>query len=373
MEVSQLFLSLTPVLSYEKDTHIRYDDKSIPRTFELPLELPSTPVDPNEALVEELKGRVMHIPNMLDYMEGWPVRELNQYHDRIRTLFNEALDRVIPDARRRQKFKDCDFAYFCALWWPHGEWEDFYSASFFALWIFVWDDTIDANDHDLSENFQKACHFRSQTLKYCKYYLGLSEDSEEPELPSLACSLFKEFAGRIVEKFQKHRVQRIYDEIVRYITECENEQAERLAGRIPTLDEYIENRLGTAAVFILCGINELFIEQALPDWMMDSPEMEVIWRETNLGIIISNDVLSLKKEIVTGCLLSLVPVLYRQGIEWDDIVPELMEELLHVCRRFDEAAETLEAAAADDPQLLKDLKTYLDVCRTNNTGTYIYT
>jgi hypothetical protein len=72
-------------------------------------------------------------------------------------------------------------------------------------------------------------------------------------------------------------------------------------------------------------------------------------------------------------LLSLVPVLYRQGIEWDDIVPELMEELLHVCRRFDEAAETLEAAAADDPQLLKDLRTYLDVCRTNNTGTYIYT
>lgn len=80
-------------MSYEKDTHIRYDDKSIPRTFELPLELPSTPVDPNEALVEELKGRVMHIPNMMDYMEGWPVRELNQYHDRIRTLFNEALDR----------------------------------------------------------------------------------------------------------------------------------------------------------------------------------------------------------------------------------------------------------------------------------------
>lgn len=29
----------------------------------------------------------------------------------------------------------------------------------------------------------------------------------------------------------------------------------------------------------------LFIEQPLPDWMMNSPEMEVIWRETNLGII----------------------------------------------------------------------------------------
>lgn len=43
---------------------------------------------------------------------------------------------------------------------------------------------------------------------------------------------------------------------MRYIKECEVEQAERLAGTIPTLDEYIENRLGTAAVLILCGINE---------------------------------------------------------------------------------------------------------------------
>ncbi len=93
MEVSQLILSLTPALSYEKGPHIGYDDKSIPRTFELPLELPSTPVDPNEALVEELRGKVMHIPNMLDCMKGWPVREVNQYQERIRTLFNEALDR----------------------------------------------------------------------------------------------------------------------------------------------------------------------------------------------------------------------------------------------------------------------------------------
>ena len=46
---------------------------------------------------------------------------------------------------------------------------------------------------------------------------------------------------------------------------------------------------------------------------------------------------------------------------------------MHVCRRFDEAATALEAAAADDKRLLKDVRTYLDTCRTNSTGTYIYT
>jgi hypothetical protein len=52
------------------------------------------------------------------------------------------------------------------------------------------------------------------------------------------------------------RIQRVYDELVHYVTECEFEQYERLAGRIPTLDEYIENRLGTAAVYVLCAFNE---------------------------------------------------------------------------------------------------------------------
>lgn len=352
-----------------------FEDRSVPRTAEVLLELPGTPIDPNEALAAELKGRAMHVPNMMLAMHGWPHRERNKYYEQMRSLFDETLDRVIPDPRRRQKFKECDFALFAALWWPHAEWDDFYSASFFALWIFVWDDTIDANDNDLSDDFQKACRFRQQTLEYVKDCLGLRAEGEgdEPVFPSLACGLFRDFSKRVVEKFKKDRVQRIYDEIVRYIHECEVEQADRLAGYIPTLDEYLENRLGTSAVFILCGIFELFVETALPDWMMNSPEMQVIWRETNLGIIIINDILSLKKEIVTECLISLVPVLYREGIPWEDVVPELIEELEAVRDRLDEAAGQLERASENDTQLLKDLRTYVDVCKTSTTGTYIYT
>lgn len=76
---------------------------------------------------------------------------------------------------------------------------------------------------------------------------------------------------------------------------------------------------------------------------------------------------------VTDCVISLVPVLYREGINWDDVIPELMEELQAVRTRLDEAAEQLERAARRDTRLLKDLKTYVDVCRTSTTGTYIYT
>lgn len=93
MEVAQVTLTLTPGLSCKHDTAFGVDDKSIPRVFEIPLELPGTPVDPNEALADELRGKTMRIPNMLDYMHGWPARELNQHYRVMQTLFDEALDR----------------------------------------------------------------------------------------------------------------------------------------------------------------------------------------------------------------------------------------------------------------------------------------
>lgn len=93
MEVSLMIPAFPPSPPNEDGTQYACDDQSIPRTFELPLELPSTPIDPNDALVAELKGRVMQIPNMMNYMENWPVRELNQHLERMRTLLDEALDR----------------------------------------------------------------------------------------------------------------------------------------------------------------------------------------------------------------------------------------------------------------------------------------
>lgn len=64
---------------------------------------------------------------------------------------------------------------------------------------------MDAHDHDISDDFQKGCRFRQQTVDYVKHCLGLRDEAEgvEPVFPSLACGLFKDFSGRVVEKFKK--------------------------------------------------------------------------------------------------------------------------------------------------------------------------
>lgn len=90
---------------------------------------------------------------------------------------------------------------FSSLWWPDAEWEDLYTAMLFTVALFVWDDTIDTNEHALASDFERAEVWRGQSLSYFRYHLKLSPQDVEPQCPDEICLLFKEFAERFCEKF----------------------------------------------------------------------------------------------------------------------------------------------------------------------------
>lgn len=71
----------------------------------------------------------------------------------------------------------------------------------FTVALFVWDDTIDTNEHMLASDFQRAELWREQSLCYFKYHLRLSPQGLEPYCPDDICLLFKEFAERFCDKF----------------------------------------------------------------------------------------------------------------------------------------------------------------------------
>lgn len=71
----------------------------------------------------------------------------------------------------------------------------------FTVALFVWDDTIDTNEHALASDFERAEVWRGQSLSYFRYHLKLSPQDVEPQCPDEICLLFKEFAERFCEKF----------------------------------------------------------------------------------------------------------------------------------------------------------------------------
>lgn len=152
----------------------------------------------------------------------------------------------------------------------------------FTVALFVWDDTIDTNEHMLASSFDNAEIWRNQSLAYFRYHLQLSLQDVEPHCPDDICLLFKEFAERFCNNFGKgmflennllivcgpgvsdHRSWfleqrcRMFSKIEHFVAHNKLEQAERLAGRIPNYDEYMNIRYGVTGV----GMFTLLLEYA---------------------------------------------------------------------------------------------------------------
>ncbi|CAM1500430.1 Fc.00g095920.m01.CDS01 [Cosmosporella sp. VM-42] len=366
------------------------------------------------AIAAQLRGHTMHIPSILGMFSSWPQGRQNPHYARLQLEISQIFDRVIPDQIRRAKYQKSDFALFCALWYPDADWDRLRLTGIFTAWAFIWDDTIDTNEHELSDNFEKACLFRRQSLAYVKYWLNIKDDeareqepitatpsftyhklchdllqssnnpptwndsklgfhmNTEPVAPSLGCGVFKEFGKEVCTIFNRDQRQRFYEQIEIFAKCTEIEQAERLAGHMPSREHYMEVRLGTTADFIYCCLEELAVETALPSNIMDSAAMRKCWDECNICIIIINDILSLKKEIVTDCVINLVPILQCEGKSLQQVIQDLIADLQDSRDRFDHFASELNSFVSGEEPLAAALHKYLNGLRTNVTGTADY-
>lgn len=179
------------------------------------------PLDPNTALANELRGQRFRVDMTKSFCD-WPSGARNPHYRRLQVECDRVLETYdtscffpffsshlthtdffsgVPDFERCQKFKRCDFALFSVLWWPFAGWDDLYTAMLFTVALFVWDDTIDTNEHILASDFAKAEVWRNQSLDYFRYHLQLSSRVEEPNCPDDICLLFKEFATRFCKNF----------------------------------------------------------------------------------------------------------------------------------------------------------------------------
>lgn len=182
------------------------------------------PLDSNTALANELRGQRFRVDMTRSFCE-WPSGARNPHYKRLQMECDRVLEMYeiscffpsfffflpdlthnnshsgVPDIERCQKFKRCDFALFSVLWWPSADWDDLYTAMLFTVALFVWDDTIDTNEHILASDFAKAEIWRNQSLDYFRYHLQLSSTVEEPCCPDDICLLFEEFAQRFCRDF----------------------------------------------------------------------------------------------------------------------------------------------------------------------------
>ncbi|KAK4447092.1 Presilphiperfolan-8-beta-ol synthase [Podospora aff. communis PSN243] len=342
----------------------------------------------SEALIAKLRGQVMHVPDMLELFPTWPSGGRNKYYKRLKARFDEIIETVFPEPEMRKRASRNDFAFFTSVWFPDADWDQLYTVGLFSFWLFHCDDAMDETFGSVSQDLATSTQYRKQVLDYTRWCLGLDPipspsstgilskvtswfwpaPAWNPPAPNLPNTVFKEFGERVQQTTSKIFREMFYAEIKQYIDHCEIEQTDRLSGEISDdFDTYMQVRHHTSAVRAYGYITQLGTGMRLPVWMTRSPEMQQLWDEMTVLIIITNDILSAKKELAGGCVHNAVPVLYHQGQPLDKVIGALMHKL-DACREvFDATAERVTSSA--NKKEIAELQRYIDGLRTNVTGT----
>lgn len=172
--------------------------------------------------------------------------------------------------------------------------------------------------------------------------------------------------------YDASQLRRFCDEIARFMKASEAEQRGRLSGEIPTIEEYWAFRQGTSAVYITSAAGEYSMAAHLPPEVMDSGAMRALWDETNIIISITNDLLSLRKEIRLGCIDSIVPLTFASTIDFQEAMSLSVAALRASKERFDKASKDLLAGIVETEELYKQVQVFIDVQRSNCVGNLVW-
>ncbi|KAF4808338.1 Presilphiperfolan-8-beta-ol synthase [Colletotrichum siamense] len=307
-----------------------------------------------QELLEQLKGQELRIPDLGLMFKYWPM-DVNPKLESIRASVPNRISSLAESAQKQRLLTRIDSGLFSSTWWPGATLAGGDILSCLALWLFIWDDEVDAEVGGLASDFQAAQTFRKETIEYVRHCLGLDEIEyvarEPPENKT----------------FLEHR-ELLLRELEFFMKTSEVEQKHRLSPDLPSLEEYLETRMGTSAVNVTSFFNEYAYRVSLPIKVLTDPYMKVVWDKTNIIIWATNDLLSLKKEVGQQTVDSIVPLLFREFGSLDLAVSMVVETIEKAVEDFDYAAYVLTERYSGDESLIGNLKTYINACRLNCTG-----
>lgn len=231
--------------------------------------------DPREYIISQLRGSTVMVPDLQAMIAHWPAG-VNAELDALEKETNERFEWLFPgaaNAKRLKRMKSTKACLFGASWWPYASYEALCIATWLSIWLFVWDDETDSAEFaDLVHNLPKANEFRRETMDFIRESLGYYEGADSETTPSsapttassssslgsenLIISSF-EPVGKAISDFQALDVtKRFYNELDYFVKMSEQEQEVQMTGKLPSVAEYMDRRMGSSAVRVCLAITE---------------------------------------------------------------------------------------------------------------------
>ncbi|KAF5568609.1 terpene synthase [Fusarium phyllophilum] len=327
------------------------------------------------AIVDALRGQTLQIPNLHNFFRGWPnpQGQLNHHHKHTTPNVNRAVERMAiayPLIARRKKDDIASLA--CSLYPQARRWQ-IEALTLYTTWLVCWDDAVDANEGDLVGDFMRAERWREQTMRIVREALAVDEMGTSEADDDPINGVFREFGVQFCKTAPSDQRRLLHDEIQFFIKSCAAEQKLRLASRIPDYEPYMKMRTGTVGGRMLCSLVPYAMGERLPGALSSAPEIVHLWTQVSILQSLVNDMLSLKKELRTDCVINAVAAIMEPGMTLDVVVAKLEERMKMAVNNFDDAANMLLHKTEFQEQTHPIVRRYIDGCRSIVTGTLRFT
>ncbi|KAJ7339940.1 isoprenoid synthase domain-containing protein [Mycena albidolilacea] len=312
---------------------------------------------------QTLKGQTLRFPNLALPMKDWP-KGLNPHCDDLQTVQHTEVKKLVGEGKAYNIYVSTDCPYFAALF-PERQLGT--GAAGIAN-LYLWDDAIDSPElTDLGKDLDASNRLRQETKKHAERYLR-----DEPLLGFVTNARLSPAVRSLdpigeTVAFRMPRGQRVQvsNELERYIDGCAVEQLSELSGRAPTIEEYLQWRMGTSRVGFVLACLEYILGIDLGDTIRNDEYVKVVFDETVFNIAIVNDILSLRRELRYPFYNNAVAVFYHQHEDLQKAVDETHRLILRSIEKLEQAVKR---AVERYSERQEDLVTWIDGCKTMCTG-----
>ncbi|KAI1416974.1 terpenoid synthase [Hypoxylon sp. FL1857] len=324
-----------------------------------------------ELLAKRLKGQRLVIPDMRPIFAHWPFGQNEKYQE-MKDMIDKRLASQPMKEDSRRTFNEMNPTLLAATWWPTSSKNRYQVLVDLIIWFFNWDDLVES----LASDPSAAEGLRSATKTLVRQSFGLGGLEEDMSISNPLILGFKNIAEEVCK---------VYDEVTpgggieqrrvlvghfnRYIDATRLEAEADMSEKLPSLKRYWEVRVLTSGMGALLSFTEFAAEVKLPSKIVSSAAYESLWVTTIVINSIVNDLVSFKKEMKAGSVLSSVAILYREVDNLDAAVQMSLAHLRILVDEFDRTANMIlskfQTSSIDE---VESVSKVIDVLRMVNTG-----
>lgn len=340
------------------------------------------------SILAALTGQTLTVPDLTAVFPAttWPPSRTHTRAASLVSLIDAAIDRMAVAHPVLARRKRDDIAGLVSRVYPSARDEAIEPLALFVAWLVCWDDAVDAAEGDLAADFERGEEWRETTLRMIRAALRVDDDGDDAAAETVEAeadpvhdpvnAVLQEFAQHFTPSTPPAQRRRVYAELHRFVSECGVEQRLRLDRVVPDYGSYMSLRVGTVGGGLLCSLVEYAAGEALPEHVATPtppPQLRELGTQASVLLAILNDVLSLKKELHTGCVINAVATLMAPGRGLDDVVRELKGRMDEAVAAFDRAAGEMEALVQGDEVSSGVVRRHVDACRATVVGTLEFT